>query len=73
MKLLPSLVLYHLSFTFYLPESMGSIHLVFHMSIFEPTTSNSFSERLQPVPTSVIIDRKPEYEISQIVDFKIGH
>ena len=34
-------------------------------------TSNTFSERIQPVPTPVIIDEKPEYEISQIVDSKI--
>ena len=52
---------------------MHSVHLVFHVSMFEPTMSNSFSERIQLAPTSVIIDRKPEYEISQIVDSKINH
>jgi len=39
--------------------------------MLEPTTSNTFSERIQPAPTSVIIDREPEYEISWIVDSKI--
>jgi len=62
MKLLPSLILYHLP----------SVHLVFHVSMLEPTISNFFSERTQPAPTLVIIDREPKYEISQIVDSKIN-
>ena len=51
---------------------MCSVHLVFHVSMLEPTTSNTFSERIQPAPTPVIIDGKPKYEISQIVDSKIN-
>ena len=51
-----------LSFTLCFPESM-----------LEPATSNTFSERIQPAPAPVIIDREPEYEISQIVDSKIDH
>ena len=60
-----------LSFTFQLSESMCSVHSVFYMSMLEPTTSNTFSERIQLVPAPVIIDREPKYEISQIVDSKI--
>jgi len=41
--------------------------------MLEPTTSNTFSERIQLAPTLVIIDGEPEYEISWIVDFKIDH
>ena len=41
--------------------------------MLEPTTSNTFSERIQLAPTPVIIDGEPEYEISQIVDSKIDH
>ena len=41
--------------------------------MLESATSNTFSERIQLVPTSVIIDREPKYEISQIVDSKINH
>jgi len=52
---------------------MYSVHLVFHVFILEPTTSNTFSKRIQPAPASVIIDRESEYEISQIVDSKIDH
>ena len=51
---------------------MWSVHPVFHVSMLEPTTLNTFSERIQPAPTPVIIDRKPEYEISWIVDSKIN-
>ena len=60
-----------LSFTLRLPESMRSVHPVFHVSMLEPTTSNTFSERIQPAPAPVIIDGEPEYEISRIVDSKI--
>ena len=60
-----------LLFTLCLPESIYFVHLVFHVSMFEPTTSNTFSEKIQLAPALVIIDRKPEYEISRIVDSKI--
>ena len=62
-----------LSFTLCLPESICSVHSVFHVFMLEPTTSNTFSERIQPAPAPVIIDREPEYEIFQIVDSKIDH
>jgi len=39
--------------------------------MLEPTTSNTFSERIQLAPAPVIIDREPKYEISWIVDSKI--
>ena len=61
-----------LSFTLHLPESMCSVHPVFHMSMLKPAMSNSFSERTQLAPVSVIIDREPEYEILWIVDSKIN-
>ena len=60
-----------LLFTLCLPEFMCSVYPVFYISMFEPTTSNPFSKRIQSAPTPVIIDRKPEYEISWIVDSKI--
>ena len=43
------------------------------MSMLEPTTSNTFSERIQLASAPVIIDGEPEYEISQIVDSKIDY
>jgi len=53
-----------LSFTLHLPESMCSVHPVFHVYMLEPATSNTFSERIQLAPAPVIIDREPKYEIS---------
>ena len=50
---------------------MYSVYPVFYVSMLEPTTSNTFSERIQLASTPVIIDGKPEYEISWIVDSKI--
>jgi len=41
--------------------------------MLKPTTSNTFSERIQLASTPVIIDREPEYEISRIVDSKIDY
>jgi len=41
------------------------------MSMLEPATSNTFSERIQLASAPVIINRESEYEISQIVDSKI--
>jgi len=62
-----------LLFTLCLPESMRSIHPVFHVSMLEPTTSNIFSKKIQLAPAPVIIDGEPEYEISRIVDSKTNH
>ena len=52
---------------------MHSVHPVFHMFMLKPAMSNTFSEIIQLALTPVIIDGKPEYEISQIVDSKINH
>jgi len=41
--------------------------------MLKPTTSNSFSKKIQLAPAPVIIDREPKYEISQIVDSKIDY
>ena len=61
-----------LSFTLRLSESIRSVHPVFHVSMLKPTTSNTFSKRIQLAPALVIIDGEPEYEISRIVDSKIN-
>jgi len=60
-----------LLFTLCFLESMYSIYPIFYMFKLEHITSNSFPERIQLVPISVIIDGEPEYKISWIVDFKI--
>jgi len=50
---------------------MYSVYPVFHVSIFEPVTSNYFPEKIQLASIPVIINRESKYEISQIVDSKI--
>jgi len=59
------------SFTLHLPDIMRAVHPVFHVSMLEPATPNTFQQHSKPPPVSVIIDREPEYEISKIVDSKI--
>jgi len=61
------------SFTLRLLDTMRAVHPVFHVSMLEPSTLNAFQQRSEPLPTPVIIDREPEYEISKIVDSKIDH
>jgi len=61
------------SFTLRLPDTMRAAHPVFHVSMLEPATPNTFQQRSKPPPAPVIIDREPEYEISKIVDAKIDH
>jgi len=50
---------------------MRAVHPVFHVSMLEPATPNTFQQRSKPPPAPVIIDGEPEYEISKIVDSKI--
>ena len=58
------------SFTLHLPESMCSIHPVFHVSMIEPATPNPFPSRNSVPDPPVVIDGKLEYEISSILDSK---
>jgi hypothetical protein len=50
------------SFTLHLPDSMKSIHPVFHVSQLEPTVFNTIPNRIQAPPPPVEIDGEPEYE-----------
>jgi len=59
------------SFTLCLLDTMRAVHLVFHVSMLKPAIPNSFQQRSEPPPASIIINREPEYEISKIVDSKI--
>ena len=59
------------SFTLRLPSSMRMIHPVFHVSMLEPSTLNPFPTQEAILEPPVILDREPEYEISEILDSKI--
>jgi len=58
-------------FTLHLPDTMRAVHPMFHVSMLEPATPNTFQQRSKPLPAPVIINEEPEYEISKIVDSKI--
>ena len=46
---------------------------MFHISMLEPATPNTFQQHSKPLLAPVIIDGEPEYEISQIINSKIDH
>ena len=50
---------------------MRAIYPVFHVSMLEPATPNTFLQYSEPLSAPVIIKREPEYKISKIVDSKI--
>ena len=50
---------------------MRAVHPVFHVSMLEPATRNSISNRIQSPPPPVEIDGEPEYKISEILDSKV--
>jgi len=61
------------SFILHLLDTMRAAHPVFHVSMLEPATPNTFQQRSEPPPAPVIIDGEPEYEISKIVNSKIDY
>ena len=60
-----------LSFTLHLPDSMCTVHPVFHVSQLEPAIPNTIPNQTQPPPPPVEVDGEPEFEISEILDPKI--
>ena len=59
------------SFTLRLPDSMRSVHPVFHVSQLEPCVPNTIPNRVQPPTPPIEVDGEPEYEIEEILDSKI--
>ena len=59
------------SFTLRLPDSMRSVHPVFHVSQLEPCVPNSIPNRVQPLMPPIEVDGEPKYEIEEILDSKI--
>src|SRR5437660_2817701 len=56
------------SITLRLPDSMHSIHPVFHVSQIEPSIPSTIPNCVQPPPPLVDIEGKLEYEITKILD-----
>ena len=61
-----------ISFTLHLPNSMCSIHPVFHVSMLEPSSPNEFPNQTETPPPPIIIDGEMEFKISEILDSKIN-
>jgi hypothetical protein len=59
------------SVTIRLPESLRTVHPVFHVSQLEPGTLNSIPNRTQPPPPPVKVEGDIKYEISEVLDTKI--
>ena len=62
-----------LSWTLRLPDSMRAVHPVFHISMLESAVSNLIPNQHQTPPPPVIVDGKPEYKISEILDSKLDN
>ena len=60
-----------LSFTIRLPDSMRTVHPVFHVSQLEPATPNVIPNRVQPPPPPIEVDGEPKYEITEILNSKL--
>ena len=56
------------SFILHLPNSMKSIHPVFHISKLEPSTLNQFPNRIQIPEPPIIINSDSKYKISEILN-----
>ena len=61
------------SITLQLPDSMKSVHPVFHVLQLEPVTPNMIPNCVQTPPPLVNISSETEYEIEEILDSKIDH
>ena len=60
-----------LSFTIHLPNSMCTVHPVFHVSQLKLATPNVILNCIQPPPPPVKVDGEPEYEIAEILNSKL--
>ena len=58
-------------FTLQLPNSLQSIHPVFHVSVLKPSTLNTIPNHIQPLSPLLNVDSKLEYEISKILSSKL--
>ena len=62
-----------LSWTLHLPDSMRAVHPVFHISMLESAVSDPIPNQYQTPPPPVVVDGKPEYKISEILDSKLDN
>ncbi|KIN98866.1 hypothetical protein M404DRAFT_31009 [Pisolithus tinctorius Marx 270] len=60
------------SFTLCLPDSMCTVHPVFHVSQLKLTIPNTILNQMQPPPPPVKVDGKLEFEVADILNSKVN-
>ncbi|KIM63086.1 hypothetical protein SCLCIDRAFT_59137, partial [Scleroderma citrinum Foug A] len=59
------------SFMLRLPDTMKSMHLIFHISQLELSHPSTIPNRVQPPPPPIEVDGEVEYKVEEILDSKI--
>jgi len=54
-----------------LPDSMRTIHPIFHVSQLELAIPNTIPDWIQPPPPPVEVEGEPEFEIAEILNSKV--
>src|SRR5467141_2030076 len=61
------------SITLRLPDSLCTVHPVFHVSMLEPATPNPIPDQIQPPPPPITVEDEPKFEISEILNTNIDN
>ena len=59
------------SYTLRLPDSLRTVHPVYHISMLEPHSPSEIPNRIPSPPPPIEVEGELEYEISEIVDSKL--
>ena len=62
-----------LSFTLRLPDSMHTVHPIFHVSQLKPAIPNIIPGWIQPPLPLVEVDGELEFKITEILNSKVDH
>ena len=61
------------SYTLRLPDTIHSVHPIFHVPMLEPATLNEIPNHVQSSPLPVEVQGELEYKISEVLDSKIDN
>ena len=61
------------SVTLRLPDSLCTVHPMFHVWMLEPTTLNVIPNCVQPPLPPISVDGEPEYKIAEVLDSKMDN
>ena len=59
------------SFTLQLPDSMKSVHPIFHISQLKLSHPSTIPNKVQPPPPLIEVNGEVEYKVEEILDSKI--